>query len=316
MLRASLKTCSFILFLMTSGFVGLTHAAKTIESTYDYVPQEVKTMTGYQNSKEKKRLEGGLTTQQQQGMHEGKLFAKKYSSQIKSIKPNEDEVKTINEMKDKMNQVYQTTAHSMAAKQTTALYYFISFSMPDALIKAYLLDATWNGGILVVRGIPKGMTLPQFLQKKMLPLVQYKGSHARIEINPNLFEMYDVTMVPTLLIGKIEPSIKGCQSSFKKIPASTLSFQECHKMDSNRYWKIEGSLTTLWALNKLKESGAPTTPYIERVHGLRLSPVKDEKGFNGNWQKALMPYADGAIQSLLQTNDLMQPPTGAITPKK
>jgi len=47
--------------------------------------------------------------------------------------------------------------------------------MPDTLIKAYAREAMWAGGTLIVRGIPAGMTIQQFVNSIGGPLVRNKG---------------------------------------------------------------------------------------------------------------------------------------------
>lgn len=104
------------------------------------------------------------------------------------------------------------------------LYYFISFSMSDSLIKNYLQEAAANKGILVLRGISPGMNLHDFLLQKLLPLLQDpenpQAVYANIEINPHLFSQYEITQVPTLV----------------------------YVRDEKHYWKVSGPVTGKWAL--------------------------------------------------------------------
>ena len=104
------------------------------------------------------------------------------------------------------------------------LYYFISFSMAESLIKAYLQEAASNHGILVLRGISNNMNLHDFLIKKMLPLLQDpdhpQAAYAAIEINPQLFLKYQVTQVPSLVYAR----------------------------DETLYWKVSGPVTGRWAM--------------------------------------------------------------------
>ena len=106
------------------------------------------------------------------------------------------------------------------------LYYFVSFSMPDSLIKQYLQEAALNKGILVLRGISPDMSLHDFLLEKLLPLLQDpenpQAAYANIEINPNLFVQYNITQVPTLV----------------------------YSLSKNLYWKVSGPVSGAWALEQ------------------------------------------------------------------
>lgn len=119
------------------------------------------------------------------------------------------------------------------------LYYFISFSMSDSLIKNYLQEAALNKGILVLRGISPGMNLHDFLLQKLLPLLQdpenSQAAYGNIEINPNLFKQYTITQVPTLV----------------------------YVMDEKHYWKVSGPVTGVWAVDLFKSAPKPMTKFSQ-----------------------------------------------------
>jgi len=116
------------------------------------------------------------------------------------------------------------------AKEGEQLYYFISFSMSDSLIKNYLQEAAANKGILVLRGVSPGMNLRDFLLQKLLPLLQDpenpKAAYTSLEINPRLFSKYKITQVPTLV----------------------------YVRDEKHYWKVAGSVTGSWAMELFSRS--------------------------------------------------------------
>jgi conjugal transfer pilus assembly protein TrbC len=130
-------------------------------------------------------------------------------------------------------------AHSKNMKNGQ-LYYFISFSLPDSLIKQYLQEAALNKGILVLRGISPNTNVHDFLLEKLLPLLQDpenpKAAYANIEINPNLFVRYNITQVPTLVYS-LEPNS----------PSSVLNYQVAPK---NLYWKVAGPVSGIWAIEQ------------------------------------------------------------------
>ena len=119
------------------------------------------------------------------------------------------------------------------------LYYFISFSMADSLIKSYMQEAANNKGILVLRGISPGMNLHDFFIKKLLPLMldeeNQQAARSNIEINPNLFVQYAITTVPTLV--------------YSLVPAGL----SCQPIDTKLYWKLSGPVTGAWAMQRFQE---------------------------------------------------------------
>lgn len=104
------------------------------------------------------------------------------------------------------------------------LYYFVSFSMPEHLMKDYLQEAGLNNGVLILKGILPHQNLHDFLMQTLWPLLQdpenAQAVYANFEINPDLFEQYGVTKVPTLVYVK----------------------------DKKHYWKVSGPVTAAWAM--------------------------------------------------------------------
>ena len=157
------------------------------------------------------------------------------------------------------------------------LYYFISFSMPTRLIEAYLADATWNGGIIVLRGVdPKDKSLSKFLKNKIIPMVSYTGGHARIYIDPNKFEEYQVQGVPSIVLSKYNET-NGCQFLDKS--------QKCKAAPSRDYWKIEGDVSSYYALSAFSDAGAKQAKiFLDRMthqpyanHSAQEKPISTDK---------------------------------------
>lgn len=127
-----------------------------------------------------------------------------------------------------------------AQNKNGQLYYFISFSLPDSLIKQYLHEAALNKGILVLRGISPGMSLHNFLLEKLLPLLKNpenpQARYANIEINPNLFIQYNITQVPTLVYSLVSYSGEG-----ERLKGTA---------PENLYWKVAGSVSGAWAMEQ------------------------------------------------------------------
>ncbi len=73
-----------------------------------------------------------------------------------------------------------------------ATYVFVSFSMPDNALKSYFKEAQKHNAILVMRGLKDDSF--QETQKKTLELkITYN-------IDPELFEKYEVSKVPVIVL--------------------------------------------------------------------------------------------------------------------
>lgn len=77
------------------------------------------------------------------------------------------------------------------------LFAFVSFSMPDEALLVLAKDIGTVGGVLVLRGLPDNSF--KALAKRLLVLKE-KGLTTTIQINPRLFEDYNVAMVPAFVL--------------------------------------------------------------------------------------------------------------------
>ncbi|MCB1073478.1 MAG: type-F conjugative transfer system pilin assembly protein TrbC [Chlamydiia bacterium] len=77
------------------------------------------------------------------------------------------------------------------------LLVFISFSMPEASLLALAKELETNGGAFLVRGLPNN-SFAEFFNK--LNLLKEMGMDAPILIDPDSFEEYEVTEVPTIVL--------------------------------------------------------------------------------------------------------------------
>jgi conjugal transfer pilus assembly protein TrbC len=75
----------------------------------------------------------------------------------------------------------------------TNLYLFVSFSMPDEAWISLSKEAEKIGAIFVLRGLPENSF--QTLSIKMQDL-RKKGMRAAVQINPRLFDRFEVSKVP------------------------------------------------------------------------------------------------------------------------
>lgn len=151
------------------------------------------------------------------------------------------------------------------------LYYFVSRAMPQSLLRAYAMEALYTGGTLVVRGLRKGDTVKEYIEEVMSEFNSVDGQVlAALEINPNLFDMFGVTTVPTTvwsnLLGLTDIGA-GCQSLDEAAPQVELTGPDdapilahkpqCAPADPAAFFKISGALTTDYVLDQFEEAGAP-----------------------------------------------------------
>lgn len=80
------------------------------------------------------------------------------------------------------------------------IYIFVSFSMPDSALKSYYVEAERAGAKLVMRGLKNN----SFLNTKA------KADEIGIsfDIDPNLFEKYQITSVPAIIVNSEDKGVK------------------------------------------------------------------------------------------------------------
>lgn len=150
------------------------------------------------------------------------------------------------------------------------MYIFVSRSMPQSLLRAYAVDAFYLGASLVVKGIRKGDTLKEYLAEAMEAYNSVDGmTMAGMEINPNLFDMFDVRVVPAVVwtnrVGLNDVG-SGCQNpegaSAEKLnltgPDDELIQVDkpvCAKLPESTYFKLTGALAMPYVLDRFEDAG-------------------------------------------------------------
>ena len=88
----------------------------------------------------------------------------------------------------------------LEAKTYNQIYIFVSFSMPDSALKSYYIEAEQVGARLVMRGLKNN----SFLDTKA------KADEIGIsfDIDPNLFEEYQITAVPAIIVNSEGKGVK------------------------------------------------------------------------------------------------------------
>ncbi len=186
------------------------------------------------------------------------------------------------------------------------LFVAVSASMPEALIRAYAREAMWYGGRLVVRGIPAGMTVREWVEQYGRPIVENKTPSASIEINPVIFDTYDVNVVPTIIWDESEDSAsQGCDgfdgdgrhTSLRKGINELVEVRTCLPKSDDLYFKVAGGVTVDWALEEFSDAGALYAQERAEQGRRYLSgnTSKEQALYDGNWEDELTPAGRAQI---------------------
>jgi len=177
---------------------------------------------------------------------------------------------------------------------SSALYIFVSWSMPLTMLRAYEVDSMWSGAPLVFRGIPPHVSLRNFILKDLRKLVWGKGYGADISIDPRLFDLYAVTTVPTIVLAKRTKQFScAIPVMFKHGKSKTLSYDKCSKAKSSDFIKIEGAVTTWYALRKFLRNGWPSARQymnaLRKGYKGREPSAREQIPFKGKWALVKFP---------------------------
>jgi conjugal transfer pilus assembly protein TrbC len=107
------------------------------------------------------------------------------------------------------------------------LLVFISFSVPDEIWITISKSIAQFDGILLLRGLPKNSFSELAVRLRAL---KEKGFLGEVQINPMLFEQFEVTQVPSYVI-----------------------------TDANHYDKITGNISVNYAIEAMGEKGETKT---------------------------------------------------------
>lgn len=247
---------------------------------------------------------------QEQGQEIGKSIVNDILKAYEEKKSDSD-VERVNNLRRRADDIANATISQERDKvldflgidpqSSDALYYFVSWSMPLEMLRAYAIDAMWSGGTLVFKGVPPGKDLVRFVTDDLRQLVYGKGAAANISIDPRLYDAYGVTTVPAIVFTTVRDNMQ-CQGvnpvSFKS-GDQMLTYDTCPELASDKYWKISGSISTSYALDSFKEAGAAGVDPYKRALAKGLAtgamPTKEQKPYVGDWKDALSPSEQAAL---------------------
>jgi len=157
---------------------------------------------------------------------------------------------------------------------TGQVFIFVSRSMPTSLLKAYALDALHLGATLVTKGIKPGQSVPEYVEEAMAEFNTAEGQAlSGMDLNPNLFETFGVTVVPTIVwsnkVGLNELGV-GCPPLPQETPMPKITLKgpdgngievdkpTCGRAADTSYYKVSGTLNLNYVFDRFEAAGAPS----------------------------------------------------------
>lgn len=265
--------------------------AETASNTPLLVTRE--TVGSALSPEERKRLEevaSNITDKSLQRYHSEE--AKQYEGQAMQLKRRADDIadEALAGDREKVLKFL-----GVDPKGKGAVYYFVSFAMPQEMLRSYVLEAMWSGGTIVVRGVPKGRTIKEFFSEDLRQLIYGKGASANISLDPRLFEVYDVKAVPAVVYteDRNQLNCSGQGSNPLAGASEQLSYETCQLMNPSKYWKISGAVTSDYALRSFIENGATGAQPFHNALRKGMAPgaviPKGQQAFSGEWKEAISP---------------------------
>lgn len=173
------------------------------------------------------------------------------------------------------------------------IYIFVSRAMPQSLLRAYALDAMHLGASLVVKGIRKGDTIKEYILDSVNEYNSIEGQHlSGIEINPNLFDMFQVDVVPAV-VWTNRVGLDDIGSGCPNLPEGTPTPQI----------QLEGPEDTLVTANKPVCAPAPESSYYKITGTIALPYVFDRFEDAGLAKEALAPYREALAARAADVHD-------------
>ncbi len=173
----------------------------------------------------------------------------------------------------------------------SALYYFLSFSMPMELMRAYVVEAMWSGGTIIFRGAPPDRKIEDFMIQDLRQLLYGKGSSVNIDIDPRLYDAYDIKTIPTIVYTRDRRQLTCDTPSGFNIAAqdgSNATYSTCSAIDQDKYWKMSGAVTSDYALRAFVEAGAPGAQVFYDALRKGAAPgliiPQKQQEFKGEWK--------------------------------
>ena len=135
-------------------------------------------------------------------------------------------------------------------------YIFVSSSMPDSLIRAYSVEAQNYGFSLVFIGTENESDLMQGV-RELADRFHTSQSNMALEIDPRLFDVFEIDIVPTIVLTDIKPH-SICNEflpSVHRYDGAEIDHTVCKPATPDQYCKLSGAVHVGWALDYMFQHG-------------------------------------------------------------
>ena len=283
--------------LIAAGFITISSASGNL----DYLPDTVKTFAATASGK---KAVATLDKSTQDTLNDAQNFTDSGKLAGQRLSPEQlAKVQSIaNSSKQFVRRNMQHLAHKMLSQTDngTHLYYFLSFSMPLSTMQVYLHDALYDGGIIVFRGIgEKDTRFVQFLSH-ILTFIDHGVAYPEIDVDPQLFDQYDVQVVPTIVL-TTQP-LSSCVRQAKI--EQGLLFKGCQKANPENYWKVSGVIPSYSALSQFASVNAPASLYLRRLESGGLTSMNSLKSGDTKYANLPTPITRDEVANILRQFDI------------
>ena len=159
---------------------------------------------------------------------------KKYESDSKELSKQTEKlkVKAIKENKDFFGDIEKLKKKS--GRVSGRRYVFLSFSMPDKVIKEYMKESVVIGYLPVFKGFMEGNYAKTIWYLKEI----MESTKSGAEINPNVFKEFNIQEVPSFVMAE-----------------GNMSCYESNSCKGGRYNKIAGNIGISGAIREMEKKG-------------------------------------------------------------
>lgn len=161
----------------------------------------------------------------------------------------------------------------LSLEKEDQLYIFVSRSMPEPLLRSYALDAAYTSAVLVMRGVKKDETLDTFFRGQLMQDLKPEGAGAMVQLDPRLFDAFEVGAVPTIVFTK-NSLIDLCASS-------NSTNVKCEPVSPEKYYKITGGVTLKYALDQFIQEGADAQRFLNNLKKYEIIDSENSKQVTG-----------------------------------
>lgn len=190
---------------------------------------------------------------------------------------------------DEMASLRVKTLEAFGIDRGVQGFIFVSRSMQDSLLRSYSLQAEKYGFQMIFKGPEKNSTDIMGTMREWGELFHTKSSLMAIQMDPRLFDSFEVKAVPTIILTQ-QGSLDLCQDGpIENVTygLKTLKLNKCAPVEDEFYCKISGPVSLDWAIKYMSSEGCVhASNFIDMVgaspemENFRISPDSWLKAVN------------------------------------